>query len=320
MMHPLRTLALSVVGLCAASSSAFAGWNNVFQVCCNDRPRASTSYAAPAGDDCCPKPEARVSYVQRCYYQPVTEYKRESHYVPIKENVRSSYYEPVTSMRYTSYYDPCSGQCQQLAVPQTSYRLREQCNSVTRWVEQTRTVPVTSYKQVTMYQPVVTYYYPPVSSTSSFSLPTAPPYAPRIDELRQNPPAQMPSNETTPLTIPSPGLQTAPSSQPRTMPPATSKPTTGISAYTASRRGSIRGEVVTSDQFSPRPGTKLVFVSAANNDEREYAKANEFGEFDVKLQPGEWHVYMGNGDGRAVYYKKIRVSETDNRNVTLVSR
>ena len=29
---------------------------------------------------------------------------------------------------------------------------------------------------------------------------------------------------------------------------------------------------------------------------------------------------MGNGDGRAVYYKKIRVSETDNRNVTLVSR
>ncbi len=314
MMHPLRTLALSVVGLCAASSSTFAGWNNVFQVCCNDRPRTSTSYAAPVGDDCCPKPEARVSYVQRCYYQPVTEYKRESFYVPIKENVRSSYYEPVTSMRYTSYYDPCSGQCQQIAVPQTSYRLREQCNSVTRWVEQSRSVPVTSYKQVTMYQPVVTYYYPPVASTSSFSIPPAPAFPPRIDELNPKPATQMPGNDT-PETIPSPNLKSAP----RTMPPAT-KPTTGISAYTASRRGSIRGEVVTSDQFTPRPGTKLVFVSATNNEDREYAKANEFGEFDVKLQPGEWHVYMGNGDGRAAYFKKIRVGETDNRNVTLVSR
>jgi hypothetical protein len=67
---------LALGGALATAGSAPAAWNNVFQVCCNDcKPRVS--FSAPCPDPCpppCPQPEMRISYVQRCYYQPVTEY------------------------------------------------------------------------------------------------------------------------------------------------------------------------------------------------------------------------------------------------------
>ena len=67
-------LVLAACGLFGSAGTASAAWNNVFQVCCNDCNKPRTSYYAPPQAACptCPQPEVRVSYVQRCYYQPVT--------------------------------------------------------------------------------------------------------------------------------------------------------------------------------------------------------------------------------------------------------
>ena len=40
----------------------------------------------------------------------------------------------------------------------------------------------------------------------------------------------------------------------------------------------------------------------------------------MKLPAGEWYVYLGNGDGRASYHKKITVGEYDAREFKVVSR
>jgi hypothetical protein len=327
MTHSVRLMLPAVAGLLAAAGPAAAAWNNVFQVVCHDCNRPRASYSVPV-DPCpqpCAQPEARVSYVQRSYYQPVTEMRRESYYVPVKENVTSYYYEPVTSYSYTSYYDPCSCTCQEIAVPKTSYRLRQQCNTVTKYVEKCRMVPVTSYRQVTMYQPVVTYYYPPSTSMYTPPIPgavAAPPAAAAADPQQMRPPVVTPGGSDG-GSIPPPNVPTTPNSLPRQMPPAgkpEAKANPGF-ARTASRQtGSLRGEVVLNDQATPRPGTKLVFLSAADGKTRIDAVTNGYGEFDVKLPAGEWYVYLGQGNGRADYYKKIRVQEFDARNLTLVSR
>jgi hypothetical protein len=306
----LRRLKLALAGLAFSAASASAGWDNVFQLTCCDGPPARTSYSAPVAGNC--EPQARVSYVQRCYYQPETTYRNESYYVPVKENVKSYYYEPVTSYKYTSYYDPCTGCCQKLATPTTSYVMKERCNSVTRWVEQTRVVPVTSYKSVTMYTPVVTYYYPPVSCPSAFKIPLAPP---RVDA--QPTPTAPPTVIENGDSIPKQTLPTTPNSIPRSMPPTSSKTS---AAYTASRtKAVLRGELVKNDQATPRPGTKVIFVNAQTS-VRQEAVTNGFGEFDLQLAAGEWYVYLGQGDGRAVYHKKLSVKSDDVRDMLLVSR
>ena len=141
----------------------------------------------------------RVSYVQRCYYQPVTEYVRKSYYEPVTRNVTSYYYEPVTEYKYSTYYDPCTGCPQKVCTPCTSYRLRVKCNSVTSYVERCAMVPVTTLKPVTVQQPVVSYYYPPCPIRAR--RPTAAsrrrrrwprPAARRSSELRENPPSVRP--------------------------------------------------------------------------------------------------------------------------------
>jgi hypothetical protein len=98
---------------------------------CSTCAPACTSCAPAACPQACPQPQMRVSYVQRCYYQPVTEYQRQSYYVPVTQNYTSYYYEPVTSYRYTTYYDPCTGCPQRVCQPCTSYQIRSQCNGAT---------------------------------------------------------------------------------------------------------------------------------------------------------------------------------------------
>ena len=124
-------LALTLGAVPGTTESASAAWDNVFQVCCNDcnKGRAayyppSASYYPPAPQACpqpcpqaCPQPEMRISYVQRCYYQPVTEYQRQSYYEPVKKTYTSYYYEPVTEYKYTTYYDPCTGCPQKVCTP-----------------------------------------------------------------------------------------------------------------------------------------------------------------------------------------------------------
>src|SRR6478735_6314463 len=90
-----RTTRMAVVlalgWMAYGASDASAAWDNVFQTtCCGGNSTRSSYFAPSPAPACCPS----VSYVQRCYYQPVTTYKTES------------YYEPVTSYRTSYYWQP----------------------------------------------------------------------------------------------------------------------------------------------------------------------------------------------------------------------
>lgn len=314
-------LAFALAGLAGTAGRADAAWDNVFQVCCNDcKPRVS--YSAPCPEPCppapCPQPEMRISYVQRTYYQPVTEYVRKSYYEPVTKQVTSYYYEPVTTYRYTTYYDPCTGCPQKVCTPCTSYRLRSQCNSVTSYVERCAMVPVTSLKPVCYQQPVVSYYYPPTPSASSYyPLPPAATNPPSVEQLRENPPGVMPPAGGSDATIPPTNVPTGPGasypkpSNPRLRPEKTVSRSSVVS---------IRGEVVLSDQITPRAGAKLVFMNAEKQEQREQVTANAYGEFDVRLPAGTWYMYVGGEGGKATYHKKITLGDRDTVDYKVVSR
>lgn len=316
---PRLLIAFASFGLLFSAGSASAAWNNVFQVCCNDCNKPRVSYAAPACPTPCPQPEVRVSYVQRCYYQPVTEYVRKSYYEPVTRNYTSYYYEPVTSYRYTTYYDPCTGCPQRVCTPCTSYRLRSKCNSVTSYVERCAMVPVTTLRPVTVRQPVVTYYYPPepvcppVASSAPAVIPPA--AGPTVEQLPASPPT------VTPETIPPQSLPANPNAYPRTSSPS-NYPRIRPEKTTSFAKSlvTVRGEVVMPDQITPRPGAKLVFVDADNKDRKQYLTANQFGEFDVRLPAGNWYVYLGGNDGRAVYHKQVSLGDKATYDYKVVSR
>ncbi len=313
-------LALALGTALAAPSRATAAWDNVFQVCCNDcnKPRASY-YAAPeACPQPCPQPEMRVSYVQRSYYQPVTEYVRKSYYEPVTKKVTSYYYEPVTEYKYSTYYDPCTGCPQKVCTPTTAYKLRSQCNSVTSYVERCAMVPVTTLKQVNYQQPVVSYYYPPAPTGTSFYPlpPMGAPSGPTVEQFRENTPGVMPGGGSD-STIPPTNVPSTPNnmSNPR---PSTAKvrPERTVSRSSVV---SVRGEVVLNDQITPRAGAKVVFMNAEKPDQKQYVTANAFGEFDLRLPAGDWYLYVGEGT-QATYHKKISVGDRDTVDYKVVSR
>lgn len=317
--------ALALAGLLGSAVPADAAWDNVFQVTCdNCRPRQRSSYYATPDACCAPqKPQQRVEYKQRSYYEPITVMKPEKYLEPVEVRSKSFYWEPVTAYSYSSYYDPCTGSCQQIAVPKTAYKLKEQCNTSMKYVERVRMVPTQSQRLVTEMQPVVTYYYPPTRSYSSpvteaCELPTAPPVAgPRVDELRSTPPTATPDAGDM---IPPTNLPTNPGvSKQRAMPPQ-AKPLGSKGFANTTSRGAVRGEVVLNDQITPRGSAKLVFVNADDLKVREYVQADEFGNFDANLPAGEWHMYIGNGNGRAMFHKTIQVKESASREFRVVSR
>lgn len=317
---PLVVPLLTVVGSFTTASTASAGWDNVFQVCCHDcRAKSRTSYYTAE-----PTPEQReVRYEQRCYYEPVTVMKPERYTEEVPVKVRSYYWDPVTTYTRSSYYDSCSGQCQDICVPRTSYVRKEQCNTVMKYVERIRMVPTQVNRKVCETRPVVTYYGPVTKryeNCDSCELPSTG-SAPKVDEYRQNPPSVLP--EASGNNIPQQSLPTTPNSRSRYAPlPAQPTYTGKVNARTTSRSipSTIRGEIVTNDQLTPRPGAKLVFVNASNLSTREYTTADAFGNFDTKLPAGEWFVYVGNGDGRASYLRKITIGEYEVRQFTVVSR
>jgi hypothetical protein len=323
----LTAFVLAIGGALATAGNAPAAWNNVFQVCCHDKPRVSF-FAPPCPDPCppppCPQPEMRISYVQRCYYQPVTEYVQKKYYEPVTKNVTSYYYEPVTEYRYSTYYDPCTGCPQKVCTPCTSYRLRSKCNSVTSYVERCCMVPVTTLKPVTVQQPVVSYYYPPCPNpcppgTSAYFPP--PPTGPRVDEIRSNPPSVvpgvMPPGGTGSDSIPPMNIPTQPNGYLKPNTTAKLRPDKTASLI---REVSVRGEVVLPDQVTPRAGAKLVFVSADNPERKEYVNANSFGEFDVRLPAGKWYLYLGGDNGRATYHKQLSLGAREMVDYRVVSR
>ena len=320
---PRLLIAFAACGLLFSASSASAAWNNVFQVCCDNCNKPRVSFAAPVCPTPCPQPEVRISYVQRCYYQPVTEYVRKSYYEPVTRNYTSYFYEPVTSYRYTTYYDPCTGCPQRVCTPCTSYRLRSKCNSVTSYVERCAMVPVTTLRPVTVRQPVVSYYYPPQPvcppETAAAAPALIPPAAgPTVEQLPANPPSVVPerSDMIPPTSVPvQPNAypsRTSPSNYPKIRPEKTTS--------FAKSLVTVRGEIVMPDQITPRPGVKLVFVNAENKDRKEYLTANQFGEFDVRLPAGKWYLYLGGNDGRAVYHKLVSLGDKETYDYKVVSR
>lgn len=315
-------LPLAIAGLFASTTPANAAWNNVFLVSCNDCGPIRRAFASPSP---APATQKDVQYEQKCYYEPVKVLRPERYTEEVPVRVKSYYYEPVTTYSYRSYYDSCSGECQQIAVPRTSYVRREQCDTVMKAVERVRMVPVEVARKVCETRPVVTYYGPTTRTYGPLE-PTAP-VAPRVDEFRSAPPAVMPRDRNELIMPPAGGLPTTSEgvSKPKpTTPPAPSSSnypkTNAFSTSHAAASSLIRGEVVGHDQLTPQSGAKLVFVSVTDLNVREYATADLFGGFDLRLPAGEWHMYVGNGNGQASYFKKIRVNEGEPRNFTVVSR
>lgn len=319
MSRPLTRFAVpALLAMTGLPQLASAGWDNVFQVCCHDcRPRTRAAFFR---DNCCePQPQKRVEYQRSYYYEPITVMKAERYTEEVPVQVRSYYYEPVTTYTRSSYYDPCTGCYQDIAVPRTSYVRKEQCSTVTRYVERMRMVPVQAQRRIEVTRPVVTYYYPeqrryvPDCELSGGSAP-----APTVERLPSNPPTVTPDRSGGVETIPPGNYPTAPQSLPRSMPPG--KVNARTTAARPSGPASIRGEVVLNDQVTPRPGAKLVFVNATDLKQREYATADQFGNFDLRLPAGDWFLYVGSGDGKANFQRKITVADASARNFLVVSR
>jgi len=315
------SLPIAVVGLLAAAAPASASWNSVFLVSCNDcTPRPiRRAFASPS---LAPSQPQEVQYEQKCYYEPVKILRAERYTEEVPVRVKSYYWDPVTTYSYRSYYDSCSNQCQQIAVPRTSYVRKEQCDTVMKAVERTRMVPVEVARKVCETRPVVTYYGPTTRTYGPLEpiVPSGSTPVPRVDEFRSPPPGVMPKERETiaPQQLPTSSVEL---SKPKT-PPATSNypKTNAFSTSHTVMKTMIRGEVVAKDQQTPLSGAKLVFVSAGDHNLREYAKADEFGGFDLKLPPGDWHMYVGSGNGQASYFKKITINEGEARNFTVVNR
>jgi hypothetical protein len=180
-------------------------------------------------------------------------------------------------------------------------------------------VPVTTLRPVTVRQPVVTYYYPPepVCPPMASSAPAViPPAAgPTVEQRPASPPT------VTPETIPPQSLPANPNAYPRTSSPSNypkirpEKTTSFVKSLVT-----VRGEVVMPDQITPRPGAKLVFVDADNKSRKEYLTANQFGEFDARLPAGNWYLYLGGNDGRAVYHKQVSLGDKGTYDYKVVSR
>lgn len=317
-------LAVALAGVAGTPGRASAAWDNVFQVCCNDCNKPRASYYAPAPcPEPCPQPEVRISYVQRTYYQPTTEYVRKSYYEPVTRQVTSYYYEPVTTYRYSTYYDPCTGCPQKVCTPCTSYRLRSRCNSVTSYVERCAMVPVTTLKPVCYQQPVVSYYYPPSSASSFYPLPPiAGANPPTVEQIPNSPPTVGPVPGNMP---PGSDSNIAPPGVPTTPMPGMSSPKPGNAklrpekTVSLSKSVAVRGEVVLNDQITPRAGARLVFLNAGKPEQRVYATANAFGEFDASLPAGTWYLYVGE-KGQATYHKKLTVGDRPTVDYKVVSR
>jgi len=180
-------------------------------------------------------------------------------------------------------------------------------------------VPVTTLRQVTYQQPVVSYYYPPTpSGSSSFAAPPIP-YSgpPRVDEIRADPPSVMPpgggSDTLPPMNLPTqPGM-----SNPK---PGTNTKLRPDKTASRSSVVSVRGEVVQTDQLTPRANAKLVFMNADKPEQKEYVTANAFGEFDLRLPAGDWYLYLGGDNGKATYHTKISLGDRDTVDYKVVSR
>jgi hypothetical protein len=270
----------------------------------------------------------RISYVQRCFYQPVTEMVRKTYFQPVTKNVVSYFWEPVTEYKYTTYYDPCTGCPQKVCTPVQSCRLRSQCNSVTSYVERCCMVPVTTLRQVTFQQPVVSFYTPPCpqpqpccppsGSSSSQILPHT--GGPGVTELRDTVPSIMPGGGSDKIPYPEMPYPTSPTNPGSYPKPGANTKLRPEKTVSRSSVVTVRGEVTQPDQLTPRANARLLFMNADKPEQKEYVNANAYGEFDVRLPAGTWYLYLGNNEGRAIYHKQLSIGDRDTYDYKVVSR
>ncbi len=302
-----RLLSFATLGVVATASPSFAGWNNVFLTSCNDcEPRTANKL---------PPTSTSMRYESTSYYETVTVMRPEKYVEEVPVKVRSYYYEPVTTYSYRSYYDPCSRQCQQIAVPRTSQVRREECNTVTKAVERMRMVPVQVQREVTESRPVYTSYGPVQKHYGPLT-----DGAPRVDEYRNTKPGvyqeggtiQPPHVPTTPMNMP--GL-----SNPKPQAPSNFRPNAMTTAHLKMTVTKVYGEVLEKDRKTPLANAKLVFVSAANTEKREYASADAFGQFEKPLPAGDWYLYVGPGDGKANLHSQFKVADGEPKGIDVVA-
>ena len=311
-----RTVAVLALGwLAVGAGDASAAWNNVFQTTFHGR-RAPSAYFAPAPSACCPS----VSYVQRCYYQPVTTYKTETYYEPVTSYRTSYYWEPVTRYRYTSYYDPCTGCCHQVCTPCTSYSLRSRCHAVCSYVQRCRMVPCTEMRRSFYLEPVITYRdpccdpCPPNGVAGAGITPYLPPAG--TGELGDRAPGAGITESTEPPPARIPPTRIDPRSRKVTPVPTQTFRPDRVASRTNS--GRLQGHVVREDRITPRANAMLRFVG--EKDEEVMAKADLTGRFAVDLPPGEWTLYVPATDGKPAFHSTVNVRHSDDRRVTVVSR
>ena len=311
---------LAASWLLGGAGSASAAWDNVFQTCCHGcRSQSSSFFAAPAA--CCPCPT--ISYVQRCFYQPVTCFRQETYCEPVTTYRTSFFWEPVTTVHCTSFFDPCTGCCQKVCTPCTSFRLRSQCNAVQSYVQRCRMVPYTSYRQSFYLEPVVTCAQPacpPDPCATGGAAPIGHGGAiPGISEAPGGPPrmpsiSEGPNRTLPPQNIPETGLKRSPAPAPA--PPIRFDRTTSLRVAAST----LQGMVVLGDRISPRGSTQLLFVSTEKQGPQQKVSTDATGWFDVSLPAGEWLLYVAGADGRPEYHSKLTVRANDERVVTVVSR
>jgi hypothetical protein len=331
----------------AAGGSAHAGWNNVFQVCCNHCGGSAAPVVATYADPCCPAPcpdpcpqtVCTTRYIQRTYYQPVTTYRISYSYQPITTYRTSYYYEPVCCYRYSCYYDPCTCRYQTVATPVTSYRLRSRCCPVTSYLQRTCMTPVTTYRAACYYEPVTTCCttstgapvasLPPGAAVTPAPASNAPP--PGTTETREGagglpppPPGTSESRDPGPTAFRPRSPEVQP---PKVMPPASD------SAY----RPPARPPVVRFDRIASRPGhniegrlldgarqgranTRVLFVSVDRKSVQRTATTDREGNFSAQLSAGGWLVYTYDGNGRPVFSRRVEVPAGRSVQVTLVNR
>ena len=316
-MKLLRYAAPLAALLTLGEAPAQAGWDNVFQVAChNCRRETRSSYYAPAPV----ASQSRTSYVENTYDEVITVDKPTRVQEPVSVQVKSYYWDPVTTYTRRSYKN-AAGCTEEIDVPCTRYVRKEECNTVTRYVERMKMVPTEVRRKVTERTPVTTITGPTTRSYSSdcenCGLPPASSgRAPQVEVI----PGRRPEVQMNDRLEPQSGVMRNKSAAP--FPPA--KPFTGsVNARTTSVTGAtaaVRGEVVGADRATPKAGAKLVFLSDANFDETVRATADEYGNFSAQLPAGKWHVYVGNGTGRADLTTAVTVSAYDAAPLMVVSR
>ncbi len=318
-MKLLRYAAPLAALLTLSEAPAQAGWDNVFQVAChNCRPRETrSSYYAPA-----PVPvasQSRTSYIENTYDEVITVDKPTRVQEPVSVQVKSYYWDPVTTYTRRSYKN-AAGCTEEIDVPCTRYVRKEECNTVTRYVERMKMVPTEVRRKVTERTPVTTITGPTTRSYSSdcenCGLPPSPSNrTPQIEVIPGRVPTAQPDDRLAPQT----GVMR---NRPTTLAPLPpSRPFTGsVNARTTGVSSAVRGEVVGADRATPKAGAKLVFLSDADYDEAVRVTADEYGNFTAKLPAGKWHVYVGNGTGRADLVTAVTVAAYDAAPLTVVSR